>query len=539
MKTEDYWAQRMEQLNEAQLAKGEAFIERTKTEYRKAMAKIEKDIDAWYQRLAKSNEISLAEAKKLLKANELAEFHWTVDEYIKMGRLNAIDQRFMRELENASSKYHISRLEALQLQMKNHIETLSAGRQKGMHELTGGIYKDSYYGTVYELQKGIGVGSNFSTLDQRQLDMILTKPWAPDGTNFSSRIWKDKEKLLAELNTTLVQGLIRGESSEKLTKIMAERLGVSERAAATLVLTEAAYFSGAARRAGFEQLDVEKFQNIATLDRRTSDICRTMDKTIFPLAEAKQGLNCAPFHVRCRTVDIPYFEDNLKKRAARNEDGDTYEVPGDMSYEEWEKEHLPKEPPPESNLEPIKAVEPQIVKPTQPNPEQSAPTTSGIPDPEELPKLTKDEEAAIIRYIGGESYSLNDKLRRHHPLSFDEMGWVKQLDKALSKLPVYKGDLSRSLHFASSEELSDFLADIRPGTVIQYPQYISMTAAAEVYNPDGQVHFFILGAVSGKDITVYNPGELEVLFGRNWPFEVMEIEQIDGMYYILLRELTE
>lgn len=40
----------------------------------------------------------------MLKAGELKEFKWSVEEYIKKGRENAIDKRWMKERENAGIK---------------------------------------------------------------------------------------------------------------------------------------------------------------------------------------------------------------------------------------------------------------------------------------------------------------------------------------------------------------------------------------------------------------------------------------------------
>ncbi|MDR6883783.1 minor capsid protein [Bacillus sp. 3255] len=333
----------MEQLNEAQLAKGEAYIQNMKREYGKAMASIQKDINAFYQRFAKNNEIDLATARQILKAGELKEFKWSVEDYIKAGRENAIDQRWMKELENASIQTRMSRLESLQIQMRQQIELLSAHRQAGTSTLLNGIYKDNYYRSIFELQKGVGYGSSFSKLDTRQINNLLVTPWAPDGSNFSQRIWGDRVRLIHELQTTLTQGLIRGDSSEKMITRLSERMGVSRARAETLILTESAYFSGASRRTSYVELSIEKYRNVATLDKRTSDICRTMDGSIFLVSEARAGLNCAPFHARCRTVDIPYFEDNVKQRAARGEDGKTYDVPGDMNYEQWAKQHAPND----------------------------------------------------------------------------------------------------------------------------------------------------------------------------------------------------
>lgn len=545
MKPEEYWARRMEDLNEAELRKGEAYIKVQNAEYDKALARIRKETEAWYARLAKNNgEISMAEARKLLTANELKEFHWTIDDYIKAGRENAVDQRWMKELENASAKVHINRLEELEMKLQQEVELLTARRAKGSTEVLGDIYKDGYYKGIFEVQRGVGEGVPFAGLDARQIDKVLAKPWAPDGRNFSARIWGDRDKLLSELQTVLTQELIRGEPSDKVIADFAERMGVSKRAAERLILTEAAYFSGQSRIDGYKSQGVTAYKFVATLDKRTSKQCRDMEGEVIPLSEAKPGVNYPPLHAYCRSTTIPVYEDEGEaepgERAARGKGSKTFSVPGNISYKEWAAKHAPKdsEKPPAVSEPP--AVDPPLVKTTEPDPAPSAklPSPPPPPAPSDPPELTKDEEAAVTRYIGGESYVLNDKLRRGQPLESREMEWIEELDKALNKLPPYEGDVSRSLQFTSEESLEEFMADIRPGAVIQYPQYIS-TTAGPIYNPDGQVQMIILGARKGRDITLYNPGEQEILYWRNFGFEVVEVQFINGVYYILMKEVGQ
>ncbi len=81
-----------------------------------ALRDIDGQIEKWMYRIADNNKLSLADARKLLDADQLEEFRWSVDEYIKHGQENAINQQWMKQLENASAKYHISRLEALKVQ---------------------------------------------------------------------------------------------------------------------------------------------------------------------------------------------------------------------------------------------------------------------------------------------------------------------------------------------------------------------------------------------------------------------------------------
>ena len=120
MKNSEYWLKRAQQLEDAQTKKNiEYFGGELERIYQKAIRDTEKDIARWYTRFARNNGITMAEAKKLLDSRELEEFKWTVEEYIDYGKKNAVSGEWMKQLENASARYHISRLEALKLQMQN------------------------------------------------------------------------------------------------------------------------------------------------------------------------------------------------------------------------------------------------------------------------------------------------------------------------------------------------------------------------------------------------------------------------------------
>ncbi|MEK4854801.1 minor capsid protein [Paenibacillus sp. FSL H7-0756] len=343
MKSAAYWTGRMEQLNESLLNKGVPFTKAMQKEFRKAQIAIQTDVNNFYQRFADNNGlVSLSEAKRVLKAGELKEFKWSVEDYIARGKENAIDQRWMKELENASIRVRVTRLESIQLQMRQHIEEMSAKRLTGTTGLLGNVYKDGYYRSIFELEKGIGIGASFAKMDKRQLEAILSAPWAPDGSNFSSRIWADRVRLNGELRNIFTQGLISGKTSKQMIKQLQDRLGVSYRAAERLILTESAYFAGQASLAGFRELGVEQYRYTATLDKRTSPTCRDLDGKVFDVSDAQPGVNFPPMHVYCRSTTIPHYDDNIKERVARDDDGKTYKVPEDIDYPEWEKKYAPE-----------------------------------------------------------------------------------------------------------------------------------------------------------------------------------------------------
>ena len=75
----------------------------------------------------------MQEAKKLLSTKELKEFRWDVKEYIKYGRENDMNQMWMKELENASARVHINRLEALRIRTQQAAEVaVKAGMEHGL-----------------------------------------------------------------------------------------------------------------------------------------------------------------------------------------------------------------------------------------------------------------------------------------------------------------------------------------------------------------------------------------------------------------------
>ncbi|HGS9172258.1 TPA: minor capsid protein, partial [Clostridioides difficile] len=341
MKHKDYWRKRFEQLEEAQNNKSIKYYLELEKQYKLAMSNIERDILIWYNRFTENEGISLLEAKKLLNTRELEEFKWSVEEYIKYGKENAINQKWMKELENASARVHITRLEALKLQIQQQVEVLYGNELDGIDKLMRDIYTSGYYHTAFNVQQGVNVGWSLMSLDTNRINKVISKPWTSDGLNFSERIWgKHRPALVNELHTKLTQSIIRGENPKKLVNDFAKRFKVSKSQAKNLIMTESAFFASASRKDCFNDLDVEKYEIIATLDLRTSNICRELDGKIFDMKDYQVGITAPPFHCRCRTTTAPWFEDEEGYRAARGEDGKTYYVPSSMKYNEWYEKYV-------------------------------------------------------------------------------------------------------------------------------------------------------------------------------------------------------
>ena len=343
-KSSAYWQKRFSALENAQNQYGQNTFHQIEPAFDKAERQIQAQIEAWYARYASNNGITLAEARKQLSAAELKELQWDVQEYIKYGQENAMNQQWMKELENASARFHISRLEALKLRTQQSLEVAFGNELDSLDGMVKRLYQSGYYHTCFEVQKGFNIGWEIGQIDERKLQKVISKPWAADGKTFSDRVWQSKTTMVNELHQqmtrTIIQGKAPDEAIKSMTKYLQNKTKNAKYNAGRLVMTEQAFISSAAQKDAFNDLDVEEFEIVATLDSHTSDICREMDGKHFPMKDFQPGVTAPPFHVWCRSTTVPYFDDEWGRsgeRAARGEDGKTYYVPADMTYPEWEK----------------------------------------------------------------------------------------------------------------------------------------------------------------------------------------------------------
>lgn len=347
MRNSAYWKRRFEALEDEQYRNSKKYYQDLQKQFTEASNSLQMDIEKWYLRLSENNDISYAGARKFLKESELKEFKWSLEEYIKRGEENDIDLRWAKELENASAKYHISYLEAMKMQAQQHVELLSTQYENGITEFLEESFSDNFYRSAFEIAKGTGIGHNLTVLDKKEIDAFINYPWAQDGKNFSSRIWANKQKLINNLHTELSQHIIRGSSPRTAIDNLANIMNVSKSQAGTLIMTESAAISSRATKECFKELHVEEYEILATLDSHTSEICQEMDGKVFNMSEYKEGLTAPPFHPRCRTTTVPFFDDEFtdgEERVSRDaETGKRDYVPANMTYAEWQRKFVDKD----------------------------------------------------------------------------------------------------------------------------------------------------------------------------------------------------
>lgn len=343
----DYWIARAERTLVAGEKSALAYEKTLTKAYKKTQQAIKTEIEAFYGRYATEQGISLADAKKRLDKKNLRQFRDEADTYLAEVDAKASDMNtsYRKQLKALSGKAYISRLEELKTKIQQKVEVLAADYDKGLTGVLKKGYNDGYHRTMFDVSKQAGFGIDFTSPGGTLLDTAVKEKWL--GDNYSGRIWADKQKLVNNLEQILSQAFVRNQGSNALAKELTRRLDVSLSNAKRLIRTEINHISNKGTMAAYKDSGVvDKYEYLATLDSRTSEICIDLDGNIIPVSEGIEGINIPPLHPYCRSTTIPSFEDDeissaVVERVAR--DGKSYTLPSDMKYKDWVAKHASTE----------------------------------------------------------------------------------------------------------------------------------------------------------------------------------------------------
>ena len=290
---EEYWIKR----EAYKLKKGLKDLKKIEKElvkeYKKAMNEIGKEISNLFYKYAKDNNLSYSDAKKYLNSKEFKEFKRDLKSYMKLIEETG-DEELLLELNTLAMKSRISRLEEMFYQCGKYINEVYESTNKRLQIAYSSTIKDNYYQTIYDIHKAIGVGVSFSYIDNDMIKEILAFPWS--GRHYSSRLWSNRTKLKNAMVEELTQMLIQGKGVKETSRALSKRLDADLKNCIRLIHTEHSYFMEQASQKAYDELDIDKYKILATLDKRTSKICQDLDGEVFNVKDAVIGVNMPPFH---------------------------------------------------------------------------------------------------------------------------------------------------------------------------------------------------------------------------------------------------
>ena len=342
MRDAKYWAERA--LNEMLMGERSVleYEDALLQAYTIALREIKKDIDAFFTRYAKQNKISYAEARKRLSSPELKEFQALVDKWLAEAEAGRWSSEYIKYLQKLAGAKYVSRLEMLEADVRYQIELIEHHKHIDVTDLLSINYLAAFYERSYTIAHGTETAVRFDTITKAGVEKAVKTKWSQ--YNYSQTIWNDRDKLVRALETIIPQSFSRGLSSNQLGDMIAKEMNASKNRGRTLARTEVNYICNQADLDAYRIAEVEEYEYLATLDMRTSEICRSLDGTVEKVSRAKVGVNFPPMHPNCRSTTIPHFaDDEGEERVARNENGKTIRVPRKMTQEEYINTYVPEE----------------------------------------------------------------------------------------------------------------------------------------------------------------------------------------------------
>lgn len=340
-----YWENRQAQQMYQAMNDAEQASQEIADIYAKASRELNYEIQKIYERYRDKFNLSDEEAQRLL--NTMRD-PTDIDELIQKLKetKGPAAQEILKELESPAYRARLERLQNLQQEIDMMMRDVYGQEKKVSTSHYVDQYCNAYYQEIYNLQKRTGLQFSFSAVDPNELNRLLSMSWA--GAKFSDRIWKNTETLKKELKEQLILGYLTGKSEREMAAEIANKFSTGAYKARRLVRTEAAYVDNQGHLAAYKDSGIEKYRIVATLDLRTSEMCRGMDGKEFPVAAAVVGENMPPFHPFCRTVTISVLDDEnlaeLKRRARDPVTGDIKTFPGDITYPQWYKNNVANNP---------------------------------------------------------------------------------------------------------------------------------------------------------------------------------------------------
>lgn len=345
MKSKKYWEKRSATQLVDLLKNADNKLKELKLSYDKAIFNINTSIEKLYGKFAEDNRISVNEAMKIIKGQEYREWRMSMQEYLK--RIERGEEPLQLELDVLAMRSRINRLECLQAEIIANATILAQDEDKTATEHLTDALESSYNNTMYEFYKDKDTAvldlmtRHKVAISKDSVKEILQIPWS--GANYSTRIWKRQFNIAHKVKEMVTRNILEGKSITNITREVAKEFGAEyTNALKTLIHTETAFVKSQADKEVYKKLDVEEYEFMATLDRRTSEICRKLDGKHFKVEEAVPGENYPPMHPRCRSTTIRYKPEkyDTHTRIARDKDGKNIKVPLGMKYDEWYEKYI-------------------------------------------------------------------------------------------------------------------------------------------------------------------------------------------------------
>ena len=342
MASEAYWERRKAVLMFDEMEKAEAGANEIANIFARGSVWLSDQMDRIFEKYRDKFGLTEEEARDLMSQMRDPS---DIDEMMDMLRRrqdSMARQELLKKLEASAYRYRINRLKHLQDDIVRLMSQIARQQQGIVKDTLQTIGRDSFYHEIFDLQQRTGAAFPFNKVNTKLIDQVMRSKWS--GENYSSRIWSNTDELAKTLKEELLLSMATGRSERDAARVISEKMQSGSMQARRLIRTESNYIYTEMDMRAYEEAGIEEYLFLATLDLRTSKICRKLDGQIFKVKDHKSGKNCPPMHPWCRSTTIGVISRELLKKMTRGArdpvTGKGFDVPMTMNYQEWYEKYV-------------------------------------------------------------------------------------------------------------------------------------------------------------------------------------------------------
>lgn len=335
-----YWDKHSARLMYSRMESAEEISAEIAEIYRTAYNQISHDISTLYKQFRTDFSLSEKEAMQLLNTlQDPTDLKALYKALTNKGTPEAL--RLKAALNAPEYQRDIARLQALQQKINDISRDIYKQDLSAQRKWYTGLCHDTYYRTIYDVQRQVGFQFSFAHIDDKLIRRIISTKW--DGSGYSTRLWHNINGVSKEVQKQLTLGLISGKTEKQMADEIANKYAQGAFESRRLVRTESCYLSNEIQMTAYEECEAERYQYVATLDSKTDEECGELDRKTFLVKNRRPGINCPPMHPFCRCTTKIYLGQNtradLRRRARDPKTGKNIIVPAHISYKQWAKDN--------------------------------------------------------------------------------------------------------------------------------------------------------------------------------------------------------
>lgn len=270
-------------------------IKEVNVEYKKKLKDIKHEIADFYAKYGKGDVLDYS---KITSKLDDKDFNTMIRDWDKFVKKYPDMERF-RDIR--MNYYKLDRLRGLSNRIALHVAELGKTEEEMLKGTLKGTFKKAFNNITNLFKKQSKISRDVEPLKDKRIDGLIKQKWL-DGNNFSDRTWKDKAKLQNYLDKQLITDMATGKSYDEIYKNLAREMDTTFSNAKRLIHTEMANVQNMAHLEGIKKAGFNGFKISATIDSRTSSICRNKNgKTEF-IEDYQVGVTAPPFHPYCRST---------------------------------------------------------------------------------------------------------------------------------------------------------------------------------------------------------------------------------------------